>query len=208
MQDWQPATSDLACVSGYVDLSLEEPVCSPAPTIMDKSGPDFRCDSVQDSCTYQSGGSTFSLPCKCGLTPTGDSFCPKIYQDTYTTLLAELSSTLPNLHSCHTLDRLDIYECLLLNIESEQDLELLNRFIIAFFEREHSNEIRGNDECMQGHSKVSQFWDAVNGQTKNQNFHREETQSFSRQLQQPKFWMLLAYLFCLFVLTYKPSKLD
>lgn len=70
-------------------------------------------------------------------------------------------------HKCHTVDRHNIYECLILNIASKDDLNLLEEFIVARFERENNNNIRENDECMKRHSKVSQYWEAIYHRTLN-----------------------------------------
>ena len=59
---------------------------------------------------------------------------------------------------CHTLERFDIYECLLRNVETEEDAMLLDRYIKLRYETDHHAEIQENDECMQNHSKVSLYW--------------------------------------------------
>jgi len=52
-------------------------------------------------------------------------------------LLSEVTSKLAG--SCHTLDRTNIYECLYRNLKSEEDVALLNKFIIEHYEREANN---------------------------------------------------------------------
>jgi hypothetical protein len=47
------------------------------------------------------------------MNPFGYSYCPNIYTDTYTTLLAEVTERFAS--NCHTVDRLDIYECFMAN---------------------------------------------------------------------------------------------
>ena len=44
---------------------------------------------------------------------------------------------------CHTLHRFDIYECLMLQVNSEvdEDIALLDRYIMSKFERDHHNFI-------------------------------------------------------------------
>ena len=51
------------------------------------------------------------------------------------------------------MEKLNIYECM-----GTTDEETLSKFVIAHFGHYHNNEIRENDECMQKHSRVSQYW--------------------------------------------------
>ena len=93
----------------------------PSPTIKNKNGPDYKCDSPIDTCLYESvfaNGEVheFSLSCKCGLTPTGAAFCPKVYKQDYTNLMQETLQRLSITGECHTLHRFDIYECLMMNV--------------------------------------------------------------------------------------------
>ena len=147
LEDNNESDNELICKSGYVDPSTRE--CKPSPVIIDKEGPEYQCSSVQDSCAYLSDGKTFSLPCKCGLSPEGATFCPTIYNPDYTQLLAVVSE-----NPCHTLDRFNIYECLMLNTFIKED-DNLNAFIVAKYEREQNQNIRSNSECIKSHSKVS-----------------------------------------------------
>ena len=140
------------------------------PIITDKAAPDYQCSSVQDSCTYETEGTTFSLPCKCGLTPDGHTFCPTIYTEGYTELLAEVARRIGQA-SCHTLDRFDVYKCLMLHVKTDDDVALLDKFIIAKYEREQNQNIRKNSDCIKSHSKVSQYWDAIVSKTMNEEFH-------------------------------------
>jgi hypothetical protein len=68
---------------------------------------------------------TFETPCACGLTPTGGSFCPNVYTETYTSLMRRVTQKYAQ--ACHTTDRINIYECLSSKrareeIRSEEDL--------------------------------------------------------------------------------------
>jgi hypothetical protein len=47
--------------------------------------------------------------------------------------------------SCHTLERTNIYECLYKNIKNQDDVKLLNKFIIEYYERDSNNLVREND---------------------------------------------------------------
>jgi hypothetical protein len=143
--DSEVSDNPMACKSGFTreaTLSGEKTVsvCSATPRIVNKEGPEYRCAGPSDSCLYSSGDSfTFETPCACGLTPTGASFCPHIYTDTYTTLALQVTSKFGG--HCHTKDRFNLYDCLTSplareNIESEEDLALLNKFIVQHFERE------------------------------------------------------------------------
>jgi len=73
----------------------------------------------------------------------------------------------PLMHKCHTLDRLNIYECLILNVASMQELDLLDQYIEMSFKSSKSNEIRDNPYCVKKHSRVSQYWEALSGRTIN-----------------------------------------
>jgi hypothetical protein len=99
LEDFMESDNSLACKSGFikevtVSDSETKSVCVPAPRIINKQGPDFKCSSPQDTCLYEVSSSTssvpsftFETPCACGLTPTGASFCPNVYTQTYTTLM-------------------------------------------------------------------------------------------------------------------------
>jgi len=45
--------------------------------------------------------------------------------------------------------------------EEEEDLAMLNEFIVQHYEREKNNEVRENDSCMKKNSLTSQYWDAI-----------------------------------------------
>ena len=164
--------NELICESGFngPDPSFREGestgkielVCLPSPNIVDKDGPDYRCGKISDTCLYKSvlsddvGDSEngenskvyeFEMPCKCGLTPTGDAFCPRIFTEDYTRLYSEALQKLSG--ACHTLLRDDPYECLMLNVPADDDdddqssdfANLLNNFVIGKYSRDHNNEI-------------------------------------------------------------------
>ena len=98
------------------------------------------------------------MQCACGLTEIGSAYCPRVYHKTYTETLNEVATKIgdkKSIHKCHTLDRLNIYECLILNVASIEELELLDRYITLVFEYEKSNEIRDNAPCVTKHSRVS-----------------------------------------------------
>jgi hypothetical protein len=121
VQDQEKATSDEACRSGKAIDGL----CVSTPELQTDSK--IKCNSVQDTCVYKYNTSTetksFTEPCKCGLNPNGDSYCPKVYTPRHTSLLSEIASSLSvsKHHRCHTEDRLNIYSCLILNADSAQD---------------------------------------------------------------------------------------
>ena len=170
LEDLMESDNSLACKSGFIKEvtvldSETKSVCVPAPRIINKQGPDFKCATPQDTCLYEVSSSTpsvpsftFETPCACGLTPTGASFCPTIYTKTYPTLMRRVTEKFGQ--ECHTTDRLNIYECLTNKrarheIRSEEDLKLLNDFIVEHFERTANNQVRENDQCMKSHSQVS-----------------------------------------------------
>lgn len=92
LSDFAPADNGLACQSGFVMGDK----CVPAPQIVNKQGPEYRCASPTDTCQYQVPNTdfTFETACSCGLNPTGASFCPNIYTPSYTNLLQEVTATL------------------------------------------------------------------------------------------------------------------
>ncbi|TNV78504.1 hypothetical protein FGO68_gene3615 [Halteria grandinella] len=161
LEDFEQSDNALACRSGFTNDSK----CVPSPQIVNKQGPDYRCESPLDTCHYQipSTSLTFETPCSCGLTPTGASFCPNIYTPTYTTLLRDVTERFSQ--SCHTSDRANIYECLLPEAQKLGETGVLNEFIIQHFERISNNQVRDNDQCMKKHSQVSQYWDAKANRT-------------------------------------------
>ena len=71
------------------------------------------------------------------------------------------------MHNCHSLERHNIYECLILNVASMEELDLLDRYIILHFEYEKNNEIRENPICVKRHSRVSLYWESKSGRTLN-----------------------------------------
>jgi hypothetical protein len=88
------------------------------------------------------------------MNPTGASFCPNIFTDSYTTLLQQVTSKYAA--ECHTAERMNIYECLMKNAKNNSEDEgILNAFIVEHYEREANNLVKENDECMQKNSKVS-----------------------------------------------------
>lgn len=118
------------------------------------------------------------MQCECGLTSSGSAYCPKVYHANYTQILSDVATTIgdkTSLHKCHTLDRLNIYECLILNVASIEELELLDRFITHSFEYERSHEVRDNSPCIKKHSRVSQYWEAHEGKTLNRELHQMMT---------------------------------
>lgn len=87
------------------------------------------------------------------------------------------------MHRCHTNDRRNIYECLILNVASMEELELLDRFIVLQFEYEKSNEVQDNPTCVRRHSRVSQYWEAKSGRTLNKELHSLMTVKSAKSLQ-------------------------
>ena len=83
------------------------------------------------------------MGCECGLSETGSAYCPKVFARNFTELLRQVAEKIekPNLHACHTKDRLNIYECLILNVASMEELELLEKYIVGQFEYEKNNEV-------------------------------------------------------------------
>jgi hypothetical protein len=96
VENYEESDKDLVCKSGFsrkID-DASRSICVPSPQIVDKIGPDYQCESLTDTCKYQVSGSqpfTFELPCACGLSPSGASYCPNVYTDTYTTLLRRVT---------------------------------------------------------------------------------------------------------------------
>lgn len=132
-----------ACESGYIGLYEGKEVCLPTPRIVsDQSGPDYKCSSVKDSCVYETllpDGEPLQVshPCQCGLTEQASSFCPYVYSPDYTSTLNHVTSTLLTTskpHPCHTTERHNIYECLILNVASLDELNMLDRYIALWFE--------------------------------------------------------------------------
>lgn len=111
----------------------------------------------------------FELGCTCGLTQKGSAFCPRVYATNYTESLRQVAERIekPHLHRCHTEERRDIYECLILNVASMEELQLLEKYIVLHFEYEKSNEVQENPSCVKRHSRVSQYWEAKSGRTLN-----------------------------------------
>lgn len=115
------------------------------------------------------------LQCQCGLTEPGNSYCPRVYAHNYTETVKQVAEKIcnkPLMHKCHTLDRQNIYECLILNVASMDELDLLDRYIELVFEYERSNEVRDNPPCVKTHSRVSQYWEAKSGRTLNNDLHK------------------------------------
>jgi len=181
----------LACKSGYTFQNN----CHPTPTLTSsQTAPDFKCDRPSDSCHYASGNHTFSLPCKCGLTPVGATFCPLTYSPTFTAKLRGLT------RSCHTLDKLNIYECM-----GGTDPQILSAYVVAHFERHHSNEIRENDSCMQKHSRVSQYWLALKqNKVLQAGLHDSLQPTLAGAMAKPEFYALLATLAAIAYVYHRP----
>ena len=59
------------------------------------------------------------------------------------------------MHRCHTIERHDLYECLILNVAVKEELELLEQYIVLSFEQTKNNEVRQNPPCMKMHGRVS-----------------------------------------------------
>ena len=138
---FESSTNPLACKSGFVSEILDEDsletlqLCLPTPEIISHEGPEYLCASPSDSCTYLSHLEDghpleFTHPCQCGLTPDALAFCPVVYDSYYTQLVAQVTvQSSQKFHECHTLDRLNIYECLILNIGSIDELRTLDNYI-------------------------------------------------------------------------------
>lgn len=58
-----------------------------------------------------------------------------------------------------------------LNVQSKEDVRLLNKFIIEHYERENIHLLLENDSCMKKHSFVAQYWDAVQNETFKPDLH-------------------------------------
>lgn len=109
----------------------------------------------------------FSLPCKCGLSNTGNQYCPKKYNRKYSQSLNVASHIFAQ--NCHTADRLDIYRCYLRSALEKQrnnslkqtDLTALKTFIIQHFELEQLNNLQEVGECMTRHSSVNLYFEAL-----------------------------------------------
>eukprot|EP00347_Sterkiella_histriomuscorum_P010317 403376771 len=135
------------------------------------------------------------------MNPTGAAFCPNVYTKSYTQLLAQVTERFA--HSCHTNDRANIYECLYPNIESEDDVSLLNDFIIEHYEREHSALIRDNDQCMRKHSATSQYWDARLNQTVREEIGALTVKTSASIMMRPSFYVLMVSFMVITFLSYK-----
>ncbi len=49
------------------------------------------------------------------------------------------------------------------NAKTQEEVELLEKFIIAKYETEEHAMIQENSQCVQNHSKVSQYWQTKQG---------------------------------------------
>jgi hypothetical protein len=146
------------------------------------------------------------LQCKCGLNELGYSFCPKVFASNYTETIKQVATTIgdkKSLHKCHTLDRLNIYECLILNVASIEELDLLDRYIMLQFESEKSNEVRENPLCVTKHSRVSQYWEAMSGRTLNRDLHNMMTVKSAQMMQSHSFHVLAAFLLCIIYFSFR-----
>lgn len=87
---------------------------------------------------------SFEIPCKCGYSPNGDSFCPHIYTDTFTQLLRTVTEKAAG--KCHTLNRADPQKCLEPSVkEGEDHLTLVDKLTVETAERVYHNEVQLND---------------------------------------------------------------
>lgn len=143
------------------------------------------------------------MACACGLTAGGEAFCPRRFDSQYTHLLQRISEELPQLHACHTLARHDIYECLILNIGDKEQLDLLDAWIVAKFERDSPAEITGNEPCIKQHSRVSQYWSAKAQRTISPDLHRLLTIKAAQIMQQPSFVVLICFLVGIVVVSFR-----
>jgi hypothetical protein len=57
-------------------------------------------------------------------------------------MVSELISDKPLMHRCHTIERHDVYECLILNVAVKEELDLLEKYIVLSFEQTKNNEVR------------------------------------------------------------------
>ena len=144
INDFELATNRMVCKSGAVAKLDQGTVCIPSPKIVNKAAPTYKCSSPSETCLYESdlgenASHQFELPCRCGLSPTGSSYCGVTFDSDYTSIVAETLKRLAG--KCHTLERFDIYECLLRNVETEEDAMLLDRYIKLRYETDHHAEI-------------------------------------------------------------------
>ena len=70
------------------------------------------------------------------------------------------------------MERHDVYECLILNVAVKEELDLLEQYIIQYFEYNRNNEVRDNPPCMKMHARVSQYWEAKSNRTLNSDLHK------------------------------------
>ena len=122
--------------------------------------------------------------------------------------------------NCHTTDRFDIYRCYQRSVIDtlrsgikipKNETDLLNQFIVDYFERNHMAWIQDNDSCMKQHSSVSQYWEAVEAlkssqdqQIFYQNFHSTKNHSqVEKIIKNPELYMLIATFSAIIFLHYK-----
>lgn len=149
--DYEPADNDLVCKSGFTRVINGMSLCVPTPKILDKEGPLYKCASPVDTCKYEIPSKradmptlNFETPCKCGFTPNGDSFCPHVYTETFTTLLRDVTEQASS--SCHTLNRADAQKCLEPSlINDEKALAQVDKLTVETANRLFHNEVQLND---------------------------------------------------------------
>jgi len=143
------------------------------------------------------------LQCSCGLTEQGYSFCPRVYSDQHTTNLRKVTENLSQIHDCHSVDRHDIYECLILNVASQHELQLLDSYIRTHYEYTSANLVRWSPPCVKRHSQVSQYWEALENRTLNGNLHKLTREAGAKKLEQNSFYGLCAFLLAIYYMSFK-----
>ncbi|CDW74703.1 UNKNOWN [Stylonychia lemnae] len=206
IDNYQESSTELACKSGFLSkVNEKQSICMSTPIIIGQQLPDYRCNTIQDSCTYQYYDhnlkpAQFKLKCECGLSQNGNtSYCPKIYHEEYTQILNETISRLGM--NCHTLNRFKIYECLQQNIRNEDDMELLRKYTVLYFQREMNSKIRDEGiQCLKTHSFLSQYWNALEHlEMKQFNYSSQNRRNVATILRQPQFGMLsLCFIFMIY----------
>ena len=107
------------------------------------------------------------------------------------------------MHRCHTLERHNIYECLILNVASLEELNELDSYIKLSHAYEKSNEIRDNPYCIKRHSRVSQYWEAMSGRTLNRQLHSIMEVKSAQMMQKSSTYVLVACLLLIVYLSFK-----
>ena len=107
------------------------------------------------------------------------------------------------MHRCHTLERHNIYECLILNVASLEELNELDSFIQLGYAYDKSNEIRDNPQCIKSHSRVSQYWEARSGRTLNRDLHSMMEVKSAQMMQKSSTYVLVVCLLLIIYLSFK-----